>query len=253
MSCYSSPQLVFLASALFVSLVASSGVSGQADEWDSATATSTFNGQELAGCGFENQTEYQGKTVAVSTSIYADGKTCGACFEIKIKCSCSSTCLPQTVQVTVALACAPSYFNGTRNWCQRPRKHFELPTSIFSHISNDEGAVVPVQFRRVMCVRQGGIRFKILGSRGVVGVLVYNVAGRGDVLDVKIKGSATEWVGMINGGDQRWVTARRMSLSGQSLSFGVTSSDGKVVDSINVAPKNWKLGDVYEGGQFVSF
>uniref|UniRef100_A0A7N0UB91 Expansin n=1 Tax=Kalanchoe fedtschenkoi TaxID=63787 RepID=A0A7N0UB91_KALFE len=55
---------------------------------------------------------------------------------------------------------------------------------------------------------------------------------------------------MINGDDQRWVTSHRVSLAGQSLSFRVTSSDGKAVESKDVVPKNWKFGETYEGGQF---
>uniref|UniRef100_A0A7N0ZVC9 Expansin n=1 Tax=Kalanchoe fedtschenkoi TaxID=63787 RepID=A0A7N0ZVC9_KALFE len=249
------PVFLFLLLAVVLSLAASfTTVSCQDGDWDSANATSTFNGQDLAGCGFENQTEYKGMTVAVSAAMYENGKTCGACFEIR--CNGSSACLPKTIQVTAAKSCAASYFNGTRNWCQEPRKHFELPTSIFSSISNDEGAVVPVQFRRVTCDRQGGMRFRLLGSGETVGVMVYNVGGTGEVVDVKMKGdssaaAASGWVEMINGDDQRWVTADRMSsLSGQSLSFRVTSSNGTVIECMNVAPKDWKFGESYEGDQF---
>uniref|UniRef100_A0A7N1A134 Expansin-like EG45 domain-containing protein n=1 Tax=Kalanchoe fedtschenkoi TaxID=63787 RepID=A0A7N1A134_KALFE len=145
-----------------VSLLLISAVSAQGGKWESATATSTFNGQDLAGCGFENQTEYGGKTAAVSTALYSNGRMCGACFEIKCGGGSSRNCLPRTVQVT----------------------------------------------------------------------------------------AAGEWVEMINGDDQRWVTSHRVSLAGQSLSFHVTSSDGKAVESKDVVPKNWKFGETYEGGQF---
>ncbi|KAL9666251.1 hypothetical protein QQ045_000577 [Rhodiola kirilowii] len=250
MACSSSSRrsaLVML--AVFLSLLSLSSVSCQGGDWELANATSTLNGQDLAGCGFENQTEYQGKTVAVSTAMYTNGQMCGGCFEIR--CNGSSTCLPETVHVTAAASCAASYFNATRNWCQEPNKHFELPTSIFTSISNDAWAVVPVQFRRVTCAREGGVRYRLAGSSSTVGVMVYNVGGTGDVVDVKIKGSATGWEEMINGDDQRWVTADKISsLSGQSLSFRVTSSDGKVIDAMNVAPKDWKFGESYEGGQF---
>lgn len=207
-----------------------------------------FFDADLAGCGFENKIEYHGQTVAVSQVMYENGRTCGACFEMK--CNGNSSCLSKTIRVTAAASCNPAYLNGTRNWCMRPNKHFELPMSIFSSISEDIGAVVPVQYRRVKCDREGGIKFRLAGSGGIVGALVYSVAGTGDVVDLQIKGSGTEWIGMINGDDQRWFTPERVDLSGQSLSFRVKSSDGNVADSIDIAPKNWKIGDVYEGKQF---
>uniref|UniRef100_A0A7N0USJ0 Expansin n=1 Tax=Kalanchoe fedtschenkoi TaxID=63787 RepID=A0A7N0USJ0_KALFE len=123
-------------------------------------------------------------------------------------------------------ATATSTFNGQATStsrgtgaCLPPRKHFDLPTAVFSAIASDGWAVVPVEYRRVKCVRQGGMR-------------------------------ESEWVEMINGGDQRWVTPQRVMLSGQSLSFRLTSSDGKVAECVNVAPKDWKFGETYEGCQF---
>ncbi|KAA8532914.1 hypothetical protein F0562_032969 [Nyssa sinensis] len=78
--------------------------------------------------------------------------------------------------------------------------------------------------------------------------MMYNVGGAGDVEDVKIKGSDTKWIQMAWDWGQNWQAGTR--LVGQNLSFQVTTSDGRMVQSDNVAPSDWRFGHVYEGKQF---
>ncbi|KAL9678687.1 hypothetical protein QQ045_016536 [Rhodiola kirilowii] len=216
--------------------------------WDTAFATSTANAQEDSPCGFDSVQSYYGnKTAAISIAMYNQGLTCGACYEIA--CAKSSSCLQSKVQVTATSMCSPNYLDPTKNWCRQPLKHFQLPESVFSVISKDVSAVVPVVFRPVACVRKGGIRFRVIRHMNFVSVLVYNVGGAGDVSKVRIKGSETNWFDMKNSGNEIW-NLEHVSLAGQSLSFQVFNSESKMVESDNVAPRDWKPDGTYIGGQF---
>ena len=109
---------------------------------------------------------------------------------------------------------------------------------------------VDLVWNRIKCRKEGGIRFSMDGSSIFISVLISNVAGAGDVVSVKIKGSRTGWLPMGRNWGQNWhINAH---LKGQPLSFEITSSDGLTITSYNVAPKNWDFGQTFEGKQFES-
>ncbi|KAM6569533.1 hypothetical protein CsatB_017518 [Cannabis sativa] len=143
----------------------------------------------------------------------------------------------------------PNYTKTVDVWCNPPQKHFDLSMPMFLKIAEYKAGIVPVAYRRVLCFKTDGMRFELKGNPYWLLVLVYNVGGVGQVVDVKIKGgNGDQWFQMTRNWGQNWQTSER--LQGQTLSFRVTDSDGKVVQSDNVAPENWELNKVYEGKNF---
>ncbi|KAL4184316.1 hypothetical protein AMTRI_Chr10g224980 [Amborella trichopoda] len=195
-------------------------------------------GEGACGYGDLNKEGYGMNNVALSTAQYNNGLTCGACYEIQ----CDSQhdpkwCHRGSIIVTATNFCSPNLAlpPDKRGWCNPPREHL--------------ASIIPVNYRRFPCAKQGGIQFEINGFKYWTLVLVYNVGAAGDVREVTIKGSregnweTTQW----NWGEN-WQTGN--DHSGQSLSFRVTTSNGRTVESIDGAPANWQYGQTFEGKQF---
>nr|KYP70996.1 Expansin-A3 [Cajanus cajan]KYP71004.1 Expansin-A3 [Cajanus cajan] len=225
--------------------------------WAKAHATFYEGGPRSFGgaCGYKDVVKegYGLDTTALSSVLFKNGQTCGACYELKCVDSPQWCKAGQpSIFVTATNHCPPNFDKpgDDGGWCNPPRQHFDLAKPAYLKIALYKSGIVPVQYRRVPCKKQGGIRFTINGNPYFNLVLVWNVGGAGDVTAVRVKGNkkVINWTNMKRNWGQKWESTDM--LVGEKLTFSVRASDGRFSVSRNVVPSNWKFGQTFQGKNF---
>ncbi|GLU01840.1 hypothetical protein SLE2022_191220 [Rubroshorea leprosula] len=182
-------------------------------------------------CAYGNLFEqgYGLETAALSTALFNNGLTYGACFEIKCV-NDPQWCIRNagTIKITATNFCPSDYTKTKDIWCNPPQKHSDLSMPMFVKLANYKAGIIPLN-----------------GNPHWTLVLLFNVGGAGDIVDVKVKGSQTGWLQMCRNWRVNWQVGN--VLTGQSLSFQVTTSDHKTLQFNNVIPANWKFSQTHGG------
>ncbi|KAJ4952125.1 hypothetical protein NE237_028957 [Protea cynaroides] len=223
----------------------------QGSRW--AFAHATFYGDQTASatmggaCGYGNlyASGYGTQTAALSSTLYQNGLGCGTCYEMM--CVQSPHCYKAVTIVTATNLCPPNWYESSDNggWCNPPRVHFDMSMPAFMHIADWHAGIIPVMYRRVPCMRRGGIRFQFQGNGYWLLVYPMNMGGAGDIAAMWVKGSKTRWISMSH----NWGASFQAfaTLGGQTLSFKITShTTRQTIVAWNVAPSNWNTGMTYE-------
>ncbi|KAJ0975348.1 hypothetical protein J5N97_017313 [Dioscorea zingiberensis] len=201
-------------------------VSGVSSKWLNAHATfygeADASGTMGGACGYGNlySQGYGTSTAALSTALFNNGHTCGACFEIMCV-DAPKWCLPGSIVITAT--------------------NFALQTMPFQMIMV-AGAILPFS----ISISPSPPSLRLLHTKQ--GLSPSLIEGAGDVQAVSIKGAKTDWKSMSRNWGQNWQISDL--LDGQSLSFKVTTSDGRSVVSSDVAPSGWSFGQTFTGSQF---
>lgn len=210
-------------------------------------------GTQAGACGYQNTYAlgYGSMTAALSSTLFQGGAACGACYQLKCKPAnlgqrgarnwCWS--YARTITVTATNLCPPG---STGGWCNQ-RAHFDLPMPAFLTLARKEGGVAPVYYRRVNCAKKGGVRFTVGGNPWFLMVLIHNVGGAGDIRTAKIKSPSSGWIPMYRNWGALWTC--RTKLSG-TLSFMLTTSDGRTLISYGAVRQGWRFGQTWEGRNY---
>eukprot|EP00475_Leptophrys_vorax_P019405 TRINITY_DN2649_c0_g1_i1.p1 TRINITY_DN2649_c0_g1~~TRINITY_DN2649_c0_g1_i1.p1 ORF type:complete len:462 (+),score=-14.97 TRINITY_DN2649_c0_g1_i1:182-1567(+) len=196
-------------------------------------------------CGYGNlyQTGYGLRTAAASDAMFKDGFICGACYQVKCLGSPAlpgrPVCSGKSVTVTITNRC-PAGGNGV---CSPPKHHLDMSEASWGVLSSVRGAgILETQMRRVPCRKKGGVAFMLTGHEYYLQVLVFNVAGVGEINKLEVdNGSGFQAM------DHNWgaMYSKSAKLGGKELSFRLTGTNGDILTVNRAVPSSWYPGAAY--------
>ncbi|TYH06303.1 hypothetical protein ES288_A08G145600v1 [Gossypium darwinii] len=216
--------------------VAATWFSTHATFYGGSDASGTMGGACVYGNLYTDG--YGTKIVALSTALFNDGKSCGGCYQIV--CDAKKAlqwCLKSRyITITATNFCPPNYALPSDNggWCNPPRPHFDISQPAFETIAKYKAGTVPILYRKVKCERSGGLRFTINGRNYFELVLISIVGGAEEIFKETM---SRDW-------GANWKSLSY--LNGQSLSFRVQVSNGRIQTALNVVPANWQFGQSFK-------
>ncbi|KAG0532699.1 hypothetical protein BDA96_04G129500 [Sorghum bicolor] len=245
--------LVLASAAGWVSAMAANAPAPPPTGWLKAHAT-FYGGADASdtmggACGYGNlySQGYGTRTAALSTVLFQDGASCGQCYKIACdrKRADPRFCKPGvTVTVTATNFCPPNLALPEGGWCNQQRPHFDMAQPAFEKIGVYSGGIIPVMYKRVPCVKRGGVRFTINGHDYFNLVLVTNVAAAGSIKSMEVKTSnSSNWSPLARNWGANWHSLAY--LTGQMLSFRLTNTDGQTIEFTDVVPQEWKFGQTF--------
>jgi hypothetical protein len=93
-------------------------------------------------------------------------------------------------------------------------------------------------------VKKGGVRFKIVGHDYFNLVTVMNVAAAGSIKSMDVKSSdSKDWLPMSRNWGANWQSLAY--ITGKTLSFRITNTDGQTIEFNNVVTGGWKFGQTF--------
>eukprot|EP00271_Cylindrocystis_brebissonii_P021811 TRINITY_DN802_c0_g1_i1.p1 TRINITY_DN802_c0_g1~~TRINITY_DN802_c0_g1_i1.p1 ORF type:complete len:361 (-),score=28.03 TRINITY_DN802_c0_g1_i1:421-1503(-) len=226
-------------------------------QWIKGTAT-FYGGSDGSGtmggaCGYGNlyRTGYGLANAAASMYLFGDGEICGSCLQVKCNPSLTSWCLPgsPSVVVTITNLCPANYAlpNNAGGWCNPPRKHLDMSMPAWLQIGKYKAGIIPINMRRVPCIKNGGVQFTLSGNPWFLSVMVSNVAGSGDVNSMWVQLNDGGWHPMKRNWGQIWSMGSSTRLTGKAMGFRLMTKWSKErLICPNAVPSNWGFGGSYQ-------